>query len=234
LYDGFAEGAFSMDFKLLTFTLQHDWAVLSPIIVASLITGAVVFKRLSFFKSQERELESFVQRLQRELAKHNYDNALAISEQLGGIYGRVSQEGIQLLRQHGRDAKSFGSAFDITLALALRRLEQGLNILGTVGTIAPYLGLFGTVVRILLTFGEMANSAQGQASQVMFGIGSALIATAFGLGVAIVAVVANNYFRSKVESFENDFQLLKLVLLSSVDAPHTTSQDHQTQHPVHA
>jgi biopolymer transport protein ExbB len=80
----------------------------------------------------------------------------------------------------------------------------------------------------------MANSAQGQASQVMFGIGSALIATAFGLGVAIVAVVANNYFRSKVESFENDFQLLKLVLLSSVDAPHTTSQDHQTQHPVHA
>ncbi|XVJ50657.1 MAG: MotA/TolQ/ExbB proton channel family protein [Vampirovibrio sp.] len=216
-----------MDFKLLVFTVQHDWAVLLPIIVASVITGSVIVKRLSFFKSQQRELESFVQRLQRELAKQNYDNALALSEQLGGILGRVSQEGIQLLRQHPKDAKAFGSAFDITLALGVRRLEQGLNVLGTVGTVAPYLGLLGTVIRILLTFGEMANTSTGQASQVMFGIGSALIATAFGLGVAIVAVIANNYFRSKVEAFESDFQLLKLVLLSSTDLQSTASSENQ-------
>jgi biopolymer transport protein ExbB/TolQ len=224
-----------MDFKLLTFTLQHDWAVLSPIFIASIITGSVIFKRMSFFKSQQRELESFVQRLQRELAKRNYDNALTISEQLGGIFGRVAQEGVQLLRQHPHDPKAFGSAFDITLALAVRRLEQGLNILGTVGTVAPYLGLFGTVVRILITFGEMANTTAGQSSQVMFGIGSALIATAFGLGVAILAVVANNYFRSKVELFESDFQLIKLVMLSSMEAqaPQTNSQGFVAEHPAH-
>ncbi len=224
-----------MDFKLLTFTLQHDWAVLSPIFIASIITGSVIFKRMSFFKSQQRDLESFVQRLQRELAKRNYDNALTISEQLGGIFGRVAQEGIQLLRQHANDAKAFSSAFDITLALAVRRLEQGLNVLGTVGTVAPYLGLFGTVVRILITFGEMANTTAGQSSQVMFGIGSALIATAFGLGVAILAVVANNYFRSKVELFESDFQLIKLVMLSSMEAqaPQVPSNAFAHEHPAH-
>jgi biopolymer transport protein ExbB len=73
------------------------------------------------------------------------------------------------------------------------------------------------VVRILLTFGEMANAGNGQAAQVMFGIGSALIATAFGLGVAILAVVANNYFRGKVEEFENDFSIIKLTILSAME-----------------
>jgi biopolymer transport protein ExbB len=207
-----------MDFKLLLFTLQNDWAILLPIVIASVISIAVIIKRQAFFNRNSRDLESFVQRLQRELSKGNYDNALALSEQLGGIIGRVAQEGIQILRQNADKPKSFASAFDITLALAVRRLEAGLNTLGTIGTIAPYLGLFGTVVRILITFGEMANAATGQAAQVMFGIGSALIATAFGLGVAIVAVIANNHLRGKVEAFENDFQLLKLVMLSSIDA----------------
>jgi biopolymer transport protein ExbB/TolQ len=206
-----------MDFKLLMFTLQHDWAVLLPIAVASVMGLAVILKRASFFNSQSRSIETFIPRIQRELAKRNYENAAALSEQFGGAVGHLAYEGVQFAQLNAKNTKAFSAAFDISQALAVRRLENGLNILGTIGTVAPYLGLFGTVVRILLTFGEMANAGNGQAAQVMFGIGSALIATAFGLGVAILAVVANNYFRGRVEEFENDFSIVKLTIMSAME-----------------
>jgi biopolymer transport protein ExbB len=202
-----------MDFSLLLFSIQHDWLVLLPIVAASVVVGMVAVDRYQYYRLNQRSLESFVQRLQRELYQGKFENATLVAEQLGGLYGQVTQEGLTLLQHNGQ---RFNTAFEITIGLALRRLEKGLAILGTVGTVAPYLGLFGTVVRILLTFGDMAKASAGTgAAQVMFGIGSALIATAFGLGVAILAVVLNNHFRNQVEQFENDFQLIKLVLLSS-------------------
>lgn len=202
---------------LILFTIQHDWPVLLPIVVASIILAGVAINRWKYLKANERDMEAFIGPLQRDLDHQNLDSAYTRSEALGGVVGRVAQEGIQTLHQQ-RD--NFSRSFDITIALAVRKLEKGLDALGTIGTVAPYLGLFGTVVRILLTFGDLsrAGSASG-APEVMFGIGSALIATAFGLAVAILAVVANNHFRGIVARYENDFQLLKLVFL-------TYSQDH--------
>ena len=73
--------------------------------------------------------------------------------------------------------------------------------------------MFGTVVRILLTFGELASKG-GQSTEVAYGIGSALIATAFGLLVAIIAVVFYNAYNAVVNRYNDDFQLIKLLLLS--------------------
>ena len=115
--------------------------------------------------------------------------------------------------------------------MALRKLEQYLSILGTVGGVAPFLGLFGTVVRILLTFHLLAG-AGNQASAVASGIGSALIATAFGLGVAIVAVVCYNTFQSTVRRFEDDFQLIKLLFLSFVDSDDDTKIESPTSNAI--
>jgi biopolymer transport protein ExbB/TolQ len=99
-------------------------------------------------------------------------------------------------------------------------------MLGTIATVSPYLGLFGTVVRILLTFGELANaqSGAGDSASIMFGIGSALIATAFGLAVAIFAVAMNNYLYSRVEGFVKDFELVKLLCLSTRPAQHAAPE----------
>jgi biopolymer transport protein ExbB len=205
-----------LNLELLSFTLLNDWPVLLPILASSIVLGMVVFDRLQCYKQHQRDLDAFIPRLQRELYKNNIDNALALGEQLGGLVGSVVQEGLQLYKT---GKQGFSKAFDITIMLAVKRLESKLNVLGTIGTIAPYLGLFGTVVRILLTFGDMAKASAGGASgTIMFGIGSALIATALGLAVAIAAVVANNLFRDQVERFENDFQLLKLVFLSAAES----------------
>lgn len=201
--------------ELIQFAILNDWPVLLPIIACSILTVAVAIERRIFYKKNQRDVVQFIHRLQRELQRGSLENSQMISSQLGGIIGEVSEEGVRVLAEQ---PESFERSYDITAALASRKLEKNLPILGTIATISPYLGLFGTVIRILLTFGEMSKSTnQAGAPEIMFGIGSALIATAFGLGVAITAVAMNNYFQSMVNRYEDDFQLLKLLFLSFAD-----------------
>lgn len=207
--------------NLLMFAIFNDWPVLLPIVACSLLTLAVAIERWFFYKKNRRDVVQFIHRLQRELQRGSLDNAQLVSAQLGGIVGEVSEEGLRVLAEQ---PESFERSYDITAALASRKLEKNLPILGTIATIAPYLGLFGTVVRILITFGELSKaSSQTGAPEIMFGIGSALIATALGLGVAIAAVALNNYFQSTVNRYEDDFQLLKLLFLSFVDDGHSVA-----------
>jgi biopolymer transport protein ExbB len=201
--------------ELIQFAILHDWAVLLPIVACSILTVAVAIERRFFYKKNQRDVVQFIHRLQRELQRGSLENSQLLSSQLGGIIGEVSEEGVRVLAEQ---PESFERSYDITAALASRKLEKNLPILGTIATISPYLGLFGTVIRILLTFGEMSKTTgQTGAAEIMFGIGSALIATAFGLGVAIAAVALNNYFQSIVNRYEDDFQLLKLLFLSFAD-----------------
>jgi biopolymer transport protein ExbB len=223
-----------MDFSLLWFAIVNDWLVLAPILVCSVLTVAVTIERYYFYKKNSRDVVQFIHRLQRELQRGSLENSQMLSGQLGGIIGEVSEEGIRVLAEQ---PESFERSYDITASLAARKLEKNLPVLGTIATICPYLGLFGTVVRILLTFGDLSKAGgQSGAPEIMFGIGSALIATAFGLGVAILAVALNNYFQSIVNRYEDDFQLLKLLFLSFADQRDpmavTTGQERRpTQQP---
>ena len=187
--------------ELLLHSIQLDWPVLLPILVCSILTLTVAIDRAAFYNANKRNVIEFIPKLQKELAKNN-------------LIGEVTEEGVRILSEQ---KKGFSRSFDIASALATRKLEHRLTILGTIGGVAPFLGLFGTVVRILYTFQDLASQGN-QSAAVAMGIGSALIATAFGLGVAIVAVVCYNTFQSTVRRFEDDFQLIKLLFLSFVDS----------------
>lgn len=196
--------------ELLLKSIIQDWPVLLPILLCSVLVVAVAINRFSFYKRNKRDVDQFIRRLQKELHRGNLEGAQNLSSQLGGIIGAVSEEGVRVLAEQKND---FSSSFDITASLASRKLEKHLSILGTIGAVAPFLGLFGTVVRILYTFQDLATQGN-QSAAVAQGIGSALIATAFGLGVAIFAVILFNSFQSVVRRYEDDFQLLKLLFLS--------------------
>jgi len=199
-----------MEFVL--FAIKEDWPVLLPIVACSILTLAVAIERWFFYSKNQRDVVSFITTLQRELQRGSLENAQIRSAQLGGIVGEVAEEGLRVLAEQ---KESFDRSFDITAALATRKLMKYLPVLSTIATVTPYLGLFATVFRILLTFGAMSKAAD--ATIISAGIGSALIATAFGLFVAILAVALNNYFQSIVNRYEDDFQLLKLLFLSFVD-----------------
>ena len=199
---------------LLLHSIQLDWPVLLPIFLCSIATIAVAIDRIAFYKANKRNIVEFIPKLQKELAKNNLIGAQNVAIQCGGIIGEITEEAVRIFSEQ---KKGFARSFDIASALSTRKLEHRLTILGTIGGVAPFLGLFGTVVRILYTFQDLASQGN-QSAAVAMGIGSALIATAFGLGVAIVAVVCYNSFQSIVKRFEDEFQLIKLLFLSFTDS----------------
>lgn len=200
--------------ELLLHSIKLDWPVLLPILICSILVVAVVINRYSFYKRNKREVGPLIRHLKNELSRNNVQGAQEVAEDCGGLIGDVIEEAVRIFTEQ---KNGFSRSFDISAALAVRQLEKYLTILGTVGGVAPFLGLFGTVVRILYTFQDLAVQGN-QSAAVAMGIGSALIATAFGLGVAIIAVVFYNSFQSVVKRYEDDFQLIKLLFLSFVDS----------------
>ena len=198
---------------LLKAAIEDLW-IIAPILLCSFLTIAVAINRFYYYNKNKRDVVLFIPKLQKELARNNLDSAQNLSVQLGGIIGEVSEEAVRIFSEQ---KNGFSRSFDIASSLATRKLESHLTILGTIGGVCPFLGLFGTVVRILYTFQDLAVQGN-QSAAVASGIASALIATALGLGVAIVAVVLYNYFQSMVKRFEDDFQLIKLLFLSFVDS----------------
>jgi len=199
--------------ELLLHSIEMDWPVLLPILICSILTVAVALNRWAFYNKNKRDVVEFIPKLQKELARGRLEAARVLSVQLGGVIGEVTEEAVRIFSEQ---KKGFSRSFDIAANLATRKLENHLTILGTIGGVCPFLGLFGTVVRILYTFQDLATQGN-QSTAVAMGIGSALIATAFGLGVAIVAVILFNSFQSIVKRYEDDFQLIKLLFLSFVD-----------------
>lgn len=92
-------------------------------------------------------------------------------------------------------------------------LEKGLPVLGTLGSTTPFVGLFGTIMGIIVAFGAL-SSGQMDSQKVMYALAEALILTAVGLAVAIPAVVAFNYFSRKLGALLRDCESLKDLLVS--------------------
>ena len=204
---------------LMLKAIMQDLPILIPIFICSILVVWFSIDRLIYYAQNKRDIVLFVQDLQKALVRNNIGAAKRMSTQLGGIFSDMTDEAIRIYTEQ---KAGFSRSFDIAANLASRKLEEDLTILGTVGGVAPFLGLFGTVVRILYTFQDLAVQGN-QSAAVAMGIGSALIATAFGLGVAIIAVILFNIFQSTVKRFEDDFQLIKLLFLSFVDSEEDTT-----------
>jgi biopolymer transport protein ExbB len=121
------------------------------------------------------------------------------------------------------------------------KMERFLSILGTMGNIAPFIGLFGTVVGIIRAFGDLAVSGSGGPSVVAAGIAEALITTAAGLVVAIPAVIFYNYFLRRVGNImvEVEATTIKLRVImahvKSQNQPATTKPEASSNaRPRHA
>jgi biopolymer transport protein ExbB len=112
-----------------------------------------------------------------------------------GPEARVAASGIDQL---DRGTEAISEAMASTKSRVRLEMERNLGILGTLGNNAPFIGLFGTVLGIIKAFADLSRNQGGGAAMVMSGISAALVATAVGLMVAIPAVIAFNFFQTKV------------------------------------
>jgi biopolymer transport protein ExbB len=104
-------------------------------------------------------------------------------------------------------------AFESAGRQAMHRIERYLNAIGTIASAAPLLGLFGTVIGMIEIFGSQAPSGQSNPQMLAHGISVALYNTAFGLIIAIPALMFHHYFRSRVDEFQLTMELAAERLL---------------------
>jgi biopolymer transport protein ExbB/biopolymer transport protein TolQ len=132
-------------------------------------------------------------------AAQPYQSSYVAQVVLAGIteYDGVRESG----RDPGASLELVTSALRDSMSETLIQLRQGLGFLATIGSTAPFIGLFGTVVGIINAFRSIAATGSGGMSVVSGGIAEALVSTALGIFVAIPAVVAFNHFTGKIETF---------------------------------
>jgi len=118
-----------------------------------------------------------------------------------------------ILQTTPNDAPRVDRAVRSYLSLERSRLEEGLTVLATLGSNAPFIGLFGTVLGVIQSFGAL-GAHRTDTADIMVGISEALVATAFGLFVAIPAVVAFNIFSRKLKGIIVRSEALKDLYLS--------------------
>jgi biopolymer transport protein ExbB/TolQ len=120
-----------------------------------------------------------------------------------------------MLQTASNDPSRVDRAVKSYLSLQRSRLEEGLTTLATLGSNAPFIGLFGTVLGIIQSFGAL-GAHQTDAADIMVGISEALVATALGLFVAIPAVVAFNVFSKRLKNIIVKCEALKDLYLSRI------------------
>jgi biopolymer transport protein ExbB len=177
--------------KLLRITLSSAEWVLWLLVALSVASLAVMLERAVFFRARRLQHGDDIAR---RLARGELDGLRPLLEGQQALEARVLQQGLAMLSEGPEMVEEVMAA---AMAAERPRYERFLSFLGTLGSNAPFVGLFGTVLGIIKAFNDLgAVAIRGSAIQqtVMTGISEALVATAVGLAVAIPAVVAYNLF----------------------------------------
>jgi len=161
----------------------------------SLLAITFIFERWLYFRHTRIDADRFIDTLRHKIRENGSKAGVEYCQNFRAPLAAVVRLGLQ------NSSLGATSVTELMEAAALEekmKLERYLSILGTLGNVAPFIGLFGTVVGIIRAFHDLAVSGSGGPSVVAAGIAEALITTAAGLVVAIPAVIAYNYFLRRV------------------------------------
>jgi biopolymer transport protein ExbB/TolQ len=202
----------------VSFTVMGLWTnmgllakcVVGVLFIMSIWSLAVMIDRAMYFSAARKQSREFAPKVAGALKEGRLDEAIKLGDRSKKSHlAEVVTAGLQEFRSFGSGGKitdeqieSSQRALERSEAIVHAKLKKGLGGLATIGSTAPFIGLFGTVVGILNAFQQIASSKATGIGAVAGGISEALVTTAFGLLVAIPAVMTFNYFTNKVESFD--------------------------------
>lgn len=185
--------------------LRDGGPVLWVIGVCALVAMFVFFKKTFQFHREEVNVRELVRGLENVLRRNGYVEAISLCDNTPGPAARVLSAAILSYERKDEDLKQ---AIDDACLEELPKLEKNIDILGTIGFIAPLLGLLGTVLGMMATFQtvNVTSSMALSASELAGTIRMALVTTAGGLAVAIPCYVAYNYLVSRVNAITLDME----------------------------
>jgi biopolymer transport protein ExbB/biopolymer transport protein TolQ len=192
---------------------QMGWlarGVVFVLFIMSIWSLAVMIDRYLYFAAARKQSREFAPRVAGALKEGKLDEAVKVADRNKKSHlAEVVTSGLQEFRNYGsggavtaEQIESSKRALERAEAIVHAKLKRGLGGLATIGSTAPFVGLFGTVAGILKAFGQIAAQHTTSISTIAGGISEALVTTAIGLVVAIPAVWAFNYFTNKVEAFD--------------------------------
>ena len=184
--------------------------VVFVLFIMSIWSLAVMIDRWLYFSAARKQSREFAPRVAGALREGKLDEAVKVADRNKKSHlAEVVTAGLQEFRNYGggstvtpEQIESSKRALERAEAIVHAKLKRGLGGLATIGSTAPFVGLFGTVAGILKAFQEIATMKTPGIGAVASGISEALVTTAFGLLVAVPAVWMFNYFTNKVESFD--------------------------------
>ena len=211
--------AFFQDQQAVGFSLPDMWhqmgdlakGVVFVLFIMSIWSLAVMIDRWLYFSAARKQSREFAPKVAGALREGKLDEAVKVADRNKKSHlAEVVTAGLQEFRNYGgggsavtpEQIESSKRALERAEAIVHAKLKRGLGALATIGSTAPFVGLFGTVAGILKAFNEIATMKTPGIGAVAGGISEALVTTAFGLLVAVPAVWTFNYFTNKVESFD--------------------------------
>ena len=208
--------ASSADFSILTLFIRADVIVKSVIIIliaSSIYSWAVIIEKYRLFKKINKSSEEFENKFWKSRSAESFYNNLP--ENIDDPMANVFKDTMQVIiksKSKSNLPNRLESMLEINIEKQMNKLDKNYTFLATVGSTAPFIGLFGTVWGIMNSFQSIAISRNTSLAIVAPGIAEALFATALGLLAAIPAVVAYNKFSSdskkysqKLENFSKRF-----------------------------
>jgi len=208
----------STDFSLVQLFLRADFIVKSVILIliaASIYSWALIFDKYKLFKRIDKSTTSFEEKFWKTRSAESFYNSFTNREKdpVGNIFQSAMAELIRTKSKSSTvQSARVSRVIEISADREIKTIEKHFTFLATVGSTAPFIGLFGTVWGIMNSFQSIAISRNTSLAIVAPGIAEALFATALGLLAAIPAVVAYNKFNSdskkysgRIENFSKRF-----------------------------
>lgn len=219
-----AENKVGNQANVLMYFLQAGLVVKSVMIIllaASITSWTLIFQRYWFFNRQKQISDEFSHRFweSSDLSKlySEIDTHPEQRQGMAAIFYSGFKEFIRSRKQGSVVLEPIQRVMQISHAKEAEELEQHLPFFASVGSISPYVGLFGTVWGIMTSFQALGHAQQATIAMVAPGISEALVATALGLFTAIPAVIAYNRFTTRANTLLNRFDLFQEEMIALIE-----------------
>ncbi len=186
------------------------------LLAASVLSVAIILERLIAYRRKSRvKRKGFMLKIRQEIKKGRLNPATEICKDTNTPFAQVVYAGLSFF---DCSEKEISNNMERQIIIETTILERLTSVIGTIGSVSVYVGLFGTVLGIIRAFHDISVSGSGGISVVISGISEALACTAAGLCVAVPAVVAYNYFMKKIDDFIKDMELAASETMDLVSA----------------
>ena len=212
--------ASNTDFSLWSLFLRADFVVKSVILMligCSIYSWAVIFEKLRLFKKINLESEEFEEKFWKSKSAETFYNSLpADVENPTALLFKDTMQSLLKAKSKSNLNERMTSILEVNIEKQISKIDKGFTFLATVGSTAPFIGLFGTVWGIMNSFQSIAISRNTSLAIVAPGIAEALFATALGLLAAIPAVVAYNKFNNDSKKYSQRLENFSRRFLSII------------------